>query len=470
MSATVPDKNAGRRQTPKIISACGFLLFCGTALFAVALSGGLFQLLKTAIASGGGGPNKTGGPYSLSHSVGQPNAQILRGGPYELDSGYHSGFGSAPQIVGVAFSSQAVAEGIPEGVPWNAALAITFSAPMDPGTLASALQVTAQRDKDGNTVRDSAALTVAYDTSALTASVAPAASWKSNTLYELAVSTTARSADGLALATPYARQFLTIFDYTANNVFLDSNNSSTKLVVTPHTAPTHGYVVISTNPLQNPDRVDPRVIQQANDKIITDYGPFQAPLAIREINMYDAAGNPIAPSAVNAVSLILPYQDDGQGHVLGSRPPVPVSTLALWTLDEASRLWLKVPCSTIDTQAKTVAAPVSHLSVFALIGGQATDVSQVYAYPIPWKPLSGNPGRYGTLQGGITFASLPSQGTLRFYTLSGELVQTIEFGGGSLTAKWFGTNSLGQKVASGVYLWEIRSGDNRNSGKLMVVW
>ena len=468
MSATMPGKNAGRRQTLKIISACGFLLFCGTALFAVALPGDPFWLLKTAIASGGGGPNKIN-PYSLAHSVGQSNAQILRGGPYELDSGYHSGFGSAPQIVSVAISSKAALAGIPAGVPWNAALAVTFSAPMDPGTLSSALQVTARRDKDGNTVRDSAELTVNYDTSALTTSVAPASSWKSNTLYELTVSTTAGSADGLALAAPYARQFLTIFDYTANNVILDSN-SLTRLVVAPHTAPTHGYVVISTNPLQNPDRVDPRAIQQANDKIITDYGPFRIPLAIREINIYDGAGNPIEPSAVNGVSLIVPYQDDGQGYVMGSHPPIRVETLALWSLDKASRLWLKVPGSTIDTQAKTVSAPVSNLSVFTLIGGQWTDVSQVYAYPIPWKPLSGNPGRYGDLQRGITFCNLPSQGTLRLYTLSGELLETINFGGGALTIQWFGTNSLGQKVSSGVYLWEIRSGGDRNSGKLMIVW
>lgn len=463
----MPEKNAGHRQTPKIILACGFLLLCGTLLFAVVMSDGLFQMVKTLLVSGGGSSNKTGGPYSLVQSVGQPNAQILRGGPYELDSGYHGGSLGAPEIVSVAFSSQAVVVGIPAGVPWKADFAITFSAPMDSSTLSSALQVTAQRDKDGNTVQNSAEITVVYDTSALTALVTPASSWNSNTLYALTISTNARSADGLALA-PYAMQFQTMFERSVRNVFLDSNGL-TQLLVPAQTTPSDGYVIISTNPLQNPDRIDPGVIQRANNKIITDYGPSKAPVAIREINTYNTAGN-LQPLAVNAGSVILQYQDDGQGNVLGSRPPIRVATLALWSLDHARNLWLKEPGSTIDTRARTVTASVSHLSVFALIGGQETDVSQVYAFPIPWKPLSGNPGRYGTLQDGITFSNLPSQGTLRIYTLSGELVQKIEFSGGARTMEWFGTNGLGQKVASGVYLWEIRSGDNRNTGKLMIVW
>ena len=32
------------------------------------------------------------------------------------------------------------------------------------------------------------------------------------------------------------------------------------------------------------------------------------------------------------------------------------------------------------------------------------------------------------------------------------------------------TNTRGERVASGVYLWEIQSDTNRKTGKLMVVW
>jgi hypothetical protein len=493
MITNLPGKNTGHRRAPKIILACGLLLLCGSLLFAVAMSGGLFQMLKTLIVSGGGSANQTGGPYSLASSVGQPNAQILRGGPYELRSGYHSyalpSPSAAPQIVSVAISSQVVWEGIPTGVPWNAPLNITFNEPMNAGTLAAAVQVTVLRDKNANYPLNSppVPINVAYQTGALTASVTPVSpwnsdalssnTWNSNTLYELTIATTALSAGGLALAAPYAGPFLTIFDFALNNTYISgplvNGIPAAQLLVPANIMPKDGYIIISTDPLHHPDLVDPTLIQLANNKIVSNSGTFETPITIVEIEAFDANSNHIPLAEANVLSLILPYPD-ANGNVANIQPPIPVSTLALWTLDESSSLWLREPEFINNTQVQpgmgTVGGPISHLSVFAIIGqASQTDVSQVYAYPIPWKPFSNNPQRYGTLADGINFINLPSEGTLKIYTVSGELVQSFAIGG-QQNQRWLGTNSRGQKVASGVYLWEIQAGSNQNTGKLMIVW
>lgn len=456
----------------KIAALCSLLVVSGTLLIAAVMSGGLFQMFKTLIGSGGGSSKVAGGPFTLAHNVGQSNAKTMTGGAFELSSGYNgqpAAAGAGPQAGNVTIPSAVVVGGLFLGVPLNAAFSISFDDAMDPASLQAASSLTAQRDKDGYSIQSPVAITVSYDAPSNTVTLTPNALLDNNNLYLLRISTDARSASGVALAAALTRQFETLFDNAQSNVFADLSGT-TRLIVPPQAIPAPGYFVIKTDPEQDPYRIDPAIIREANGKIVSDYGAFRTPIVVREINIFDASGALIEISPSKAASLVMEYQDNGQGVLQADRPPVRVSTLSMWMLDENRKLWVKLPGSLLDAQARTVAAPVTHVSVFALIGDADTDVSQVFAYPTPWKPKAGNSSRYGTLADGITFTSLPSLGTLRIYTLSGELVASIEHANGLPTEKWMGTNSLGSPVASGVYLWEIRSGSNRKTGKLMVVW
>jgi flagellar hook assembly protein FlgD len=81
-------------------------------------------------------------------------------------------------------------------------------------------------------------------------------------------------------------------------------------------------------------------------------------------------------------------------------------------------------------------------------------------------------GQTGTIEDGMTFTSLPSECTIKIYTVSGELVRTLQHSdvtGLPQQEKWDGKTSGGDPVASGVYLWRVESASDAKNGKLMVI-
>ncbi|PIR19415.1 MAG: hypothetical protein COV48_02115, partial [Elusimicrobia bacterium CG11_big_fil_rev_8_21_14_0_20_64_6] len=133
-------------------------------------------------------------------------------------------------------------------------------------------------------------------------------------------------------------------------------------------------VVLRRDPESAPLAVDPAKIARANFKMRANNGPLaQArPNDVWELQFLDETGffgGVVAPAG----EMRLSYLDaDGDGIVDGTSPPLRVKTMSLWMLDETLELWVKVPNSSIDPAARTVAAPLSHLSVYALIGGADT--------------------------------------------------------------------------------------------------
>lgn len=91
------------------------------------------------------------------------------------------------------------------------------------------------------------------------------------------------------------------------------------------------------------------------------------------------------------------------------------------------------------------------------------DLSGAYCYPVPYKPSAG----HGSV---VTFTGLTSRASVRIYTISGELVRALEKNGLGEKLDWDVKNSRGQRVASGVYLYTIKSGGETVTGKLMVIW
>ena len=70
----------------------------------------------------------------------------------------------------------------------------------------------------------------------------------------------------------------------------------------------------------------------------------------------------------------------------------------------------------------------------------------------------------------ITFSFLPNEGSVKIYSSAGELVKTMNFSNpvdGKLT--WDVTNEQGEDLASDVYVYIVKSGDNKKSGKVMVI-
>jgi hypothetical protein len=84
----------------------------------------------------------------------------------------------------------------------------------------------------------------------------------------------------------------------------------------------------------------------------------------------------------------------------------------------------------------------------------------IYAYPNPVHP---------TYQGHITIRGLMSNTEVRIVDASGNMVKQIEGTGGS--AVWDGTNTHGQRVASGVYtaICNTKSGNGHGTVKILII-
>lgn len=94
-------------------------------------------------------------------------------------------------------------------------------------------------------------------------------------------------------------------------------------------------------------------------------------------------------------------------------------------------------------------------------GAPAVDVSNSYAFPVPFKPSEG--------QQTIQFTNLPSDATIKIFDVAGGLVRTLREPNGEGILHWDVTNDKGEPLASDVFLYSIESAEQKRMGKLMVV-
>jgi hypothetical protein len=89
----------------------------------------------------------------------------------------------------------------------------------------------------------------------------------------------------------------------------------------------------------------------------------------------------------------------------------------------------------------------------------ANSLDRIYVVPNPYVAYSGLelPGQTSTLRGerALQFRNLPPRCTIRIYTMTGELVDTIEKDDNSSTAFWNLLSNEGQRLAYGVYLYHV---------------
>lgn len=89
------------------------------------------------------------------------------------------------------------------------------------------------------------------------------------------------------------------------------------------------------------------------------------------------------------------------------------------------------------------------------------DLSTAHAFPNPYKaPIHQNK---------ITFTNLTFRVTIRIYTISGELVRTLYKGDNTDDLVWNVRGENGQKLASGLYFYFIKSENSIKKGKLVII-
>ncbi|MBI9070742.1 MAG: hypothetical protein JEY94_04050 [Melioribacteraceae bacterium] len=104
----------------------------------------------------------------------------------------------------------------------------------------------------------------------------------------------------------------------------------------------------------------------------------------------------------------------------------------------------------------------------------AESLNDVYVVPNPYVGYSEseNPGRTLTKRGDreLQFRNLPQQCKIRIYTITGELVDTIEKDDNTSMASWNLLSKEGMRIAYGVYIFHVKSEDGKEKiGRFAVI-
>ena len=332
--------------------------------------------------------------------------------------------------------------------PWTQAFTVSFTKAINPATL-TGFQVVKVRDRMGNAVSQSVAGTTAAagtDSYQFT----PTAALDGNSLYEVRITTAVKDAQGNALAQAVSGRYLTFMHHAEENIATGLNGATVDIPAGALAA--DGYVSVSTPA--------PTMVSAATGKLISNTGDsLRSPLAgsLAALGTLTEAAVPQALSLPVTVSL--PYTDNAAGVVTGTAPPVKSKTLAVYRLDEAHNVWVRMP-STVDPATHRVTASVSFLSSFALIGREDADVTEAVAFPVPWRAGAGIKD--------ITFSGVGQTGKIDIFTPDGLLVKEIPIGTGSQES-WDVTNADGRPVATGVYFYRVNASGSSKRGKLVIV-
>jgi len=89
-------------------------------------------------------------------------------------------------------------------------------------------------------------------------------------------------------------------------------------------------------------------------------------------------------------------------------------------------------------------------------------LKEAFVYPNPYRIVNANTK--------IMFANLTESGTIDIYSLSGKHLQRISYNTINGGAEWDGKNKNGKKLASGIYIYRIKSSTNEEKiGKLAII-
>jgi hypothetical protein len=289
---------------------------------------------------------------------------------------------------------------------------------------------------------------------------------------------------GNSFAGNFRYLFRVFFDPSVENAYIvvdQASESRTTLHFPAGSFPQLGAIGAEPDPESFPWGFSPGSESIATQKQMGQGGEYARPLSQRYVTNFMANQAQGSGTLKAGATITIPFRDeDGDGYIdQVASPPgagnvnaldgyanagirIKVSTLGLYRLDEPHNIWVRVPGATVDVQSKVVRGNVYQLGLFAVMGAPSNDVSNSYAYPVPFVASKDQT---------IKFVNLPDEGTVKIYTsVTGEMIKEIHFVPGHPDPiEWNVTNASGEPLGSDVYLYEIKSGGNRKTGKIVIV-
>jgi len=349
-----------------------------------------------------------------------------------------------------------------EGVSQEAVVTVTFDRDMNTSSVQDVFSMNAVFSNTGVVVSVPVSGGFAWSGNRVLTFV-PAANLSKGYSYRVTLAGNVKDYDGNDLALDLSWTFRVILDREIQNVFISADGRA-RVTLALGAMGNDAYVDINRHPVENPKEVIPSAILEANAKVLAKGDAFRYPFltSITEINAYGTDDIRITQPFAAPVTVTFFYNDENNdGYVDNTNPRILEKGLWIYRLDEDHGLWVRVPQCTLNASQNYVSANVTHFSVYTLMATPFEDVSGAFAYPNPFKPSDGHTS--------VTFTDLGSVSTIKVFTLTGDLVKTIIENDGDGVATWNVKNEAGEDVASGLYYFVIRSGNDIKKGKLVII-
>lgn len=230
-----------------------------------------------------------------------------------------------------------------------------------------------------------------------------------------------------------------------------------------------GYISISTSAAVNPSGVSTSDLAVAAGKLLPNK---LVPGYLDELYFYDLYGATVTTNFAAPAKISFTYQDsDNDGFIDGTAPKVGLGALRILNLDTSALAWTPAGSSVVDKAARTVYTYVNHFSFYALgnLVSATGALSNMFAYPNPYKPGSGGQFDDTSFGEGIVFESLPAKAEVRIFNLAGGLVAKLEDADGDGRCLWNARNGDGVRAASGMYIYLVTSAGSTKSGKIAII-
>ncbi|HUV59147.1 MAG TPA: CARDB domain-containing protein [Desulfatiglandales bacterium] len=213
------------------------------------------------------------------------------------------------------------------------------------------------------------------------------------------------------------------------------------------------------------------IIREADNNLVDDKGinPIKTTNLYRSIMAIGESDAEIKRFD-KPIAISIPYPDGDQNGIV-DKTNIREASLRMFYLDENQAKWLLVPDSQVDPDGNNVTARVSHFSIYTIMQlSLASNLSEVFGYPNPC---------YVKRDGYVRISNIPldaKQVKIYIYNVAGELVRTLEEGdgieelAGSKIGKWDGRNESDEMVASGIYVYLIKSRGTKKAEKIAIFW
>ncbi len=340
------------------------------------------------------------------------------------------------------------------GVGLGGPFVANFSGDMDP-TIGSSVTL---KDAAGNPVP----FTAKYSSGTL--SIKPDSPLAPAQLYNLNIPSGLPDLFGYKTTKSFPQSFITTIDPAQMATVASPYDTAqeTALKVSPNTLIDGWFPVVRTQLVEPANFLSGAVVgdiakaTNSNKNLVT--------LKTAEVQFYSpGATTPMAqPAASAAVQLVMSNRGSGARALAAGAAGVDRGTLNIYFVAVVNGAVQK-PVLVQGSQSKNgvASAPIKQSGVYILAGAVSTNLNSSYAWPVPFKPSIGHDF--------IHFVSLASNSSIKIYTIMGELVNTLTDPTNSGEIKWDAKNSDGAKVASGVYIYQVKNDFAEKRGKLIII-